>query len=322
MQNAMLWHEENSCIRLTPVVNRFFSSMPASDLFRVIAIVFAAVTFVTLGDTAGKLLTAGGVEPFVVAWSRFAIAAAFFLPFSGLRFEELLCLRDWRILLRAAFIAGGICAILTALKTEPIANVFGAFFIGPIVSYILAVLFLGEKPSRARTLLLALGFLGVMLVVKPGFGMTPGIVFALIAGVCYGAYLAMTKMTAGNFRPRLLLISQLLVGTAILTPAGLSVELPQLNAGISLLILGSALGSALGNYLLVIANRMAEASLIAPLVYCQLISATILGILVFGDWPDVYSLGGLAIIVTSGLGSLLVSRRDASKAANAITGKN
>lgn len=321
MQNAMLWCEYKSCIRLTSRREKVVFCMSAPDLFRLIGIVFAAVTLVVLGDTAGKLLTTGGVDPFVVAWSRFALAAAVLLPFSGLTIAELSYFKNWRVLLRAAFIATGICLILTALKTEPIANVFGAFFIGPIVSYVLAILFLGEKPSRARAMLLVLGFLGVMLVVKPGFGVSPGIVFALFAGVCYGAYLVTTKMIASEFRPRFLLISQLLVGTVILTPVGLSVELPQLDASISLLILGSALGSALGNYLLVIANRMAEASLIAPLVYSQLISATVLGVLVFGDWPDVYSLFGLAIIVVSGLGSLLVTRRDASRAAYAATGE-
>ncbi len=290
------------------------SFMTAPDLLRLIATVFAAVTCIVLGDTAGKLLTQNGVDPFLVAWSRFALAAILLLPFSGLSLKELAYLKDWRVLLRAAMIVGGICGMLTALKTEPIANVFGAFFIGPIVSYILAILFLGERPSLSRAILLMLGFLGVMLVVKPGFGATPGILFALMAGVFYGAYLATTKKVAHEFRPRFLLISQLMIGTVILTPVGLSLELPSLDLNASLLILGSAFASALGNYLLVIANRMAEASLIAPLVYSQLISATVLGVLVFGDWPDLYSLIGLIVIMISGLGSLLVTRRAALQA--------
>ncbi len=310
MRRALLLKGGNSCICVTSL-RKTSPFMTAPDLLRLIATVFTAVTLVVLGDTAGKLLTQGGVDPFIVAWSRFGLAALLLLPFSGLSLKELIYLKDWRVLLRAAMIAAGISCILTALKTEPIANVFGAFFIGPVVSYVLAILFLGERPSALRAVLLAIGFLGVMLVVKPGFGATPGIVFALLAGVCYGGYLAMTKMIASVFRPRLLLISQLLIGTLILAPFGLSVELPQFDIDMSLLILGSALGSALGNYLLVIANRMAEASLIAPLVYSQLISATILGVLVFGDWPDLYSLAGLAIIILSGLGSLFVSRRPA-----------
>lgn len=278
------------------------------NLLSLIGIVFLAVTCVVIGDTAGKLMTAGGVAPAFVAWTRFLIAAVVLLPFSGLRRAELPRLFEWRILLRALLVAGGIFCILSALRTEPIANVFGAFFVGPVVSYVLAVLFLGERPSFGRGLLLAVGFLGVMLVVKPGFGATLGMGFALAAGVFYGGYLAMTRAVAGGARPRFLLISQLLIGTFALTPVGLSAELPVISAPLAGLILLSALGSAAGNFLLVIANRRAEASLIAPLVYTQLISATVMGVAVFGDWPDAISLAGLVLIAGSGLGTLILAR--------------
>ncbi len=287
--------------------------MTSNALFRLIGIVFTAVTCVVIGDTAGKLLAGDGVDPFIIAWTRFGLAALVLLPFSGLHMAELKSLAHSRIWLRAAFITGGVCCILTALKTEPLANVFGAFFVGPIVSYIIAVFFLGEKPSPARGVLLALGFVGVMLVVKPGFGATLGMGFALAAGVFYGAYLAMTRLVAGHYRPRFLLISQLLIGTVLLTPLGLSVPLPLLDLNMSALIALSALASAVGNYLLVIANKSAEASLIAPLVYSQLISATVLGVLVFGDWPDVIALAGLILIIASGVGSLLASRPQAAR---------
>ena len=114
---------------------------------------------------------------------------------------------------------------------------------------------------------------------------------------------------AGAYRPRFLLISQLLVGTVVLAPLAWSAGLPAFEVDIALLIALSALGSACGNFLIVVANRGGEASLIAPLVYSQLISATVIGVLVFGDWPDVWSLAGLAVIAISGLGSLAVVRR-------------
>ncbi|NNE86869.1 MAG: DMT family transporter [Silicimonas sp.] len=271
--------------------------------------VFVATTCVVIGDTAGKLLTQQGVAPVFIAWTRFALAAALLLPFSGLSLKELPGLADWRVLLRAAFIASGIFLILTALKTEPIANVFGAFFVGPIVSYVLAVIFLGETPSRSRGLLLIVGFAGVLLVVKPGFGATLGMGFAVAAGMCYGAYLAMTRTVAGDYRPRFLLMSQLLVGAVLLAPFGVSAGIPRLDGYLWALILISALGSALGNYLLVSANKIAEASLIAPLVYSQLISATVLGVIVFGDWPDAVALIGLLLVLLSGFGSLVAHRR-------------
>ena len=283
--------------------------MFSSHIWRLACLVFAAVTCVVIADTAGKLLTGLGVDPFAVAWTRFFLGALMLLPFSGLSMQEMPKFRDRWILLRAIFIACGVSCILTALKTEPIANVFGAFFVGPIVSYVLAVLFLRERPSLARSILLGVGFMGVMLVVKPGFGASIGMVYALAAGACYGAYLALTRRVATDNRPRFLLISQLLIGALVLTPFGLKAQMPQIDIYVVTLILVSALGSAIGNYWLVIASRNAEASLIAPLVYSQLLSATVLGVLVFGDWPDVYALIGLALIGFSGLSTLLVHQK-------------
>jgi drug/metabolite transporter (DMT)-like permease len=285
--------------------------MHSSSLLRLAGVVFAAVTFVVIGDTAGKLLTARGVDPFFIAWTRFALAAAVLLPFSGLTLRELPNLRDWRVLVRGTFITIGICCILTALRTEPIANVFGAFFVGPIVSYVLATLFMGEKPSRSRSMLLALGFLGVLLVVKPGFGASTGMVFALAAGGCYGAYLAMTRTVAGLYRPRFLLMSQLIVGSILLTPFGLTVSFPDFGLPIVVFIIASALSSALGNFLLVVASKSAEASLVAPLVYSQLFSATVAGLLVFEELPDGYAMLGLMLIAISGFGSLFIHHKQA-----------
>ncbi len=282
--------------------------MTIAALCRLAAIVFTAVTIIVIGDTAGTILSRQGVDPTLVAWSRFVLAAAVLLPFSGLSISELKYLKDWRVLIRGAFITGGIFCILTALKTEPMANVFGAFFIGPIVSYVLAIVFLGEKPSWQRTALLALGFFGVMLVVKPGFGASWGLLLALIAGTCHGSYLAVTRATAGSYRPRFLLISQLLVGSILLTPLGLTVGIPELNLSVVALICLSAFSSAIGNYMLVIANKTAEASLIAPLVYGQLISATVIGTLVFSEWPDGLTIVGLSLIIVSGFGSLVMHR--------------
>ena len=278
------------------------------NLFKLALITFVAVSLVVFGDTAGKLLTAQGVAPGLVAWSRFALAAVLLFPFVRVRKTDLLMLRDWRVLLRGCFISGGIFSILTALKTEPIANVYGAFFIGPIVSYGIAYLFMGESVSRSKTLLLLVGFIGVLMVVQPGFGMSSGILFALLAGCCYGSYLATTRLVAGAFPAPLLLISQLMIGSFVLLPVGISEPLLSLNAKSYFLIGLSAIFSAAGNYLLVLANRWAEATLIAPLVYSQLISASIAGLVVFGDWPDGLSFVGLSLILVSGFGSLMLQK--------------
>lgn len=278
--------------------------MQSFALLRLAAVVFAGVSLVVSGDVAGKLLTLNGLEPIMVAWTRLVIGVVVVLPFSGLKLSELHSLRDWRVLLRAACITNAIFCIQIALLHEPVANVFGALFIAPLISFILSMIFLGEKPSRTRAILLGLGFIGVLLVVKPGFGASFGMVYGIAAGMSYGGYLMLTRVTSPLYRPRLLLMTQLIVGSIVVTPLGIQATLPDMDPITLLLILISALTSAAGNLLLAIANRNAEASLIAPLVYTQLITATVLGIIVFNDWPDTYSFAGLTLIAVSGLASL------------------
>mgnify|MGYP002652508719 CR=1 FL=1 len=164
----------------------------------VLGLVALATTAIVCGDTAGKLLTGAGVQPLFVAWSRFALAALLLFWMLGLGPAGLGRLLDWRLILRAALIVGAIASILTALRTEPIANVFGAFFIGPIVAYVLSALLLGESVSWARTVMLALGFAGVLLVVRPGGEMGTGMIFAVLAGTLYGSYLAATRWLAAH----------------------------------------------------------------------------------------------------------------------------
>lgn len=278
-------------------------------LWQVAGTVFVAMTFIVIGDTAGKLLSEAGVNPLFTAWSRFALAALILLPFMGLSRDDLPAIRDPLVWLRAVLIAGGIVGILTALRTEPIANAFGAMFINPVVAFILSAVFLREQITFARSILLMAGFSGVMLVVKPGFGVTPGLMFALAAGLFYGGFLTTTRAVAPRYRPRLLLISQLLIGAVLLAPLGLTALPDDVTWAVAGLIVLSALASAAGNLLIVMISRKTDSTIIAPLIYLQLISATTIGYVVFGDWPDVVSILGLMVIVLSGLCGLALARR-------------
>ncbi|MGB7285578.1 MAG: DMT family transporter [Salaquimonas sp.] len=284
-------------------------TMFRSQQFIAIAVMCLGMLFIPLGDTAGKLLTSNNaISPFFVGWSRFVIGAFLvFILFRGRGFNFNI-LRDWRIWLRAALITGAISCILTALRTEPIANVFAAFFVGPILSYFGSAILLKEPISKWRTLLLFVGFTGVLLVVKPGFDFSAGVLFALLAGTFYGSFLVASKWLAHLANPRSLLLSHLLIGALFLTPLGIR-EVPPMTLDISMLVILSAAASALGNLLYLVANKMADASRLAPLVYVQLVSATILGILVFGDYPDAISLFGLALLLTSGFSSYLIANK-------------
>jgi len=281
----------------------------AISVWRVGLVMLTAMTLIVGGDVAAKVLSQDGVSPIFVAWTRFALACVVLLPLSGISRADAPALRDGRIWLRALFIMAVIVCILTALRTEPVANVFGAFFIGPIVAFALSAVLLKERVTATRTVLLAISFAGVLLVVKPGFGVSIGLGFAVLAGFFHGGYVVATRWVAGAYRPRLLLISQLFLGAVVLAPFGLATAPTGLGWAALALITISAMGSAMGNLLLVTLSKTTPSSVIAPLIYTQLISATVLGYLVFGNWPDTASFVGLAVIFCAGLASLAVSRR-------------
>ena len=271
---------------------------------RAIPIMFIAMSLIPAGDSAGKILTSGmGVAPVFVAWSRFAIGALMVLPFLPRGTWGLM--RDWRLWLRAATLALGITCIQTALQTEAIANVFAAFFIGPMVSYLLAAIFLRERISLLRSALILLGFCGVLLVVRPGMGGGtggPGLLFAVAAGLFYGVFLTMSRWLSDLAPPLALTFTQLAMSAVMLLPLGL-MNLPQATLPVAGLATASALFSMLGNLLLLYAYRRAPATRLAPLVYFQLIAAVLLGLFLFSTLPDSLTWAGLAVIITAGITS-------------------
>ena len=269
---------------------------------RAVLIMFLAMSMIPAGDSAGKIMTSQlGLSPFFVAWSRFALGALLVAPF--LSRDALALLRDWRVWLRAGCLAGGITCIQLALTTVPLATVFAAFFIGPMVSYLLAVIFLREPVTVLRSVLILLGFIGVLTVVRPGGGGEAGVLWAVAAGGFYGAFLTASRWLGQIARPISLVFSQLAIPSLLLAPVGLA-HLPAApSAPVAGLVLASAGFSLLGNLLLLFAYRIAPATRLAPLVYFQLLAAVLLGWSLFGDLPDAWTWAGLALILASGIAS-------------------
>ncbi|MEM6467811.1 MAG: EamA/RhaT family transporter, partial [Pseudomonadota bacterium] len=105
-----------------------------------------------------------------------------------------------------------------------------------------------------------------------------------------------------------LLLSQLVIGAAILAPVG-ATQIPAVSGPVVALTLASAAASMLGNLILLYMSRRVEASRLAPMVYFQLLAATGLGLAVFGDLPDGLALLGLVLLAGSGFGSALLKDR-------------
>ena len=98
-----------------------------------------------------------------------------------------------------------------------------------------------------------------------------------------------------------------MIGAILLLPAGVVSVPASAGPGIWALVIVSSLSSAFGNYLLVVVSRTTPATVSAPLIYFQLIAATAIGFLVFGDWPEPLALLGLAVIFASGIGGLALA---------------
>jgi len=107
------------------------------------------------------------------------------------------------VLLRGVLIAGTVGFILEAASRAPLADAYGAFFLAPLISFVLAVVFLGERAGIQRWLAIIAGFGGVLLVVRPSLEMADGMVLGLIAGVFYGSFLATNRFLSQRFNAHL-----------------------------------------------------------------------------------------------------------------------
>ena len=264
------------------------------------------MALIPTADTASKLLSnSHGYQPLFVAWSRFAIGTLMVLPFVPLKsFKAFKSPLAW---LRGLILAIGISSISIALSLEDLADVFGVFFIAPIISYILATLLLRETINLQRTVLLLIGFCGVLLIARPGYGLTAGHAFGILAGTSYGLFLTLSRLASRNIDAFGLLITQLAIAGVITAPAAI-LFWPSMNLTTTYLLVMSGGASMVGNLFLILAYGLAPATQMAPYVYFQLPSAVILGWVVFGSLPDIWGVLGLGLLIFSGLGSALVRR--------------
>jgi drug/metabolite transporter (DMT)-like permease len=186
----------------------------------------------------------------------------------------------------------------------PMATALSAYFVGPILAVMLAFLLLGEKLTVWKGLSLALGFAGALVILQPGAAIDPGLPLAFASGLVFAGYLIATRQ-ARDSDPVRTLAFQCVVGALLLTPQAIySWSTPE--PGLLIVFAGMGLFSALSHGLSIAAFRLADASTLAPLVYLELVGATLIGYLVFGDIPGPSTVIGAALIVAGGL--LLVRR--------------
>ena len=282
------------------------ASHSGDQTLKAVSLMTAGMVFVPLGDSFAKLaVESTSYSSFAVAWARFVLGMLIVLPLAAFlgSFKDLTLRYVIAQVLRGSLLAGTIVCIITAVGKAPLADAYGAFFVGPAVATLLARFVLGETVRRFQWWALIVGFVGVVLVLKPSAAIAPGQLWALGAGCFYGAYLTATRWASSVGPPLAQLAGQLCVGTILLAPFGYG-ELMSSELQSPAYLFGSGFCSALGNLLAISAFGFARAATLTPLVYFQLIAVTVLGYFVFRDFPDAVTGAGLLIILLAGASPL------------------
>lgn len=210
--------------------------------------------------------------------------------------------RPWLQGARSLLLFGSTVFNFLALQYLQLAEAMAITFSVPFLVALLAGPMLGERLGPRRVAAIAIGFLGVLVVVRPGLGgLHPAFLLSLMGVVCYGLYAITTRMLAQVDHPRTILFYSGLGGVALATPIVPFVWIEPPSLAFWLLLGSVAVYGTVGHWLLILAHARAPAAVLSPFLYTQIVWMLALGWLVFGDFPDVFTLIGAAIVIACGL---------------------
>ncbi len=274
----------------------------AQHHLRGILLIVAAVGTFALMDTTAKYLSRTYPVPGIV-WARYAAQTLFLVVVLAprLRLGLLRTRRPGLQLVRGAILAASTVFFFSALALMPIAEAAAITFLSPLLLTAASAWLLKERVRRSAWAALVAGFIGVLILIRPGGAVfTPAVILPLLTAVSFAAYQLLTRKLAGVDSTMTTLFYSAVVGTVLLAPAlPLYGRLPE--GGFDAVLFG-VLGvlASIGHFVLIRAFEHAPPSVLAPFVYTQLVAVLVLGYLVFGDFPDGWSLVGMAIVVLSG----------------------
>ena len=280
------------------------NSIHPANPMKGVALVTLAVMLFAVADVITKHLTMLYAVPLVVFLRylvNLSVLVVALTPQNGRALWR--TRRTGLVVLRSVCLAAASLTMGIALRYMPVGETVAIIYLAPILVMIGASWLLGEKVSLAGWLGAALGFAGVVLIMRPGAGLDPvGVGFALVNAVLGAAYHLLSRVLARTETTVAILCNTALVGTLAFGAMLLWTGLGPLPVGIDwlyLLILGVL--ATLGHFLFTAAYREAPASLLAPVNYMHLVWAGILGWVVFNHAPDLISAAGMALVAVAGI---------------------
>ncbi|MEH6402777.1 MAG: DMT family transporter [Sneathiella sp.] len=271
-----------------------------------------AMLLVPLMDGTAKLLVSD--YPLVqVVWGRYFFHLLTLLPLFVI-FREKPAPIPKRVglqLTRTVFLLGDTALFFGALFFIPLANGKAVFFVAPLIMTALAPFILREKVGLHRWIAVLVGFSGTLFILNPeAEGETLGYLMAFGSASFYAVYLLLTRKLSSASSPLNTLLFTAIVSTAVvscLLPFGW--VMPDREGW--LLMLATGLLGTLSHFFIIKAFEGGDASRLAPFTYAEIISATLFGVIVFGDFPGTSTWIGISIVVASGLYILRRERKNA-----------
>ncbi len=267
----------------------------------IVLILVTLLLFVAM-DTLVKDLVQRNPPPLLI-WMRFlvhmAVAAAIMLAVP--RFRPFVRSKaPTRQLVRSALLLCTTTTFFFGLMFLKLADLVILTQAAPLIVVALSVVLLGEKVGPRRWLGVLVGFAGVVIIVKPGFGFEWASLFGLASALIYAVYQIMTRSLSGADHTMTTFFYTASVGAvAMAAVAPFFWQTPTLVDALLICLPGVIGGS--GHLLLIMAFARSEASLLAPYFYTAIVWATILGWVIFAEVPDIFTLVGAGLIVAAGL---------------------
>jgi drug/metabolite transporter (DMT)-like permease len=270
--------------------------------FRGIALIIFSTIFLASSDAMAKYLTKS-LPAAEIAWIRFLVFLLIMGPMV-LAAGKPNAMRSTRPLVQVfrglALLSSSIFFIV-GLGHLPIAEAAATAFIAPVFVTGLSMVFLGEKVGMRRWAATMMGLFGVLVVVRPGTAaFDPAAIFPILSALGWAVALVLTRKISGADREITTMAFTALVGFLVM-----SVVVPfyWIMPNTTQIMLGVGIGVAatVGHWIVVLAFRYADASVLAPFSYIQLVWVTLIGFFIFGEVPDAVTFTGAAIIIASGV---------------------
>ena len=265
--------------------------------------VMTAVAIFSVGDLMAKYLTRFYPIALIV-WARFAFHLLLVVVVLGPRYGRAL-VRTTRFgaqTLRGLLLTFGSVFFVSALRYMPLAETTAIAYLAPLLVTLMSVVFLKEKVELARWIAVFCGFIGVLTIIRPGSNVfTWAVLLPVGNATAFASYQILTRRLAGLESPYTSIFYAGLVGTVLMSLVLPGVWVPPQSAFHAALFVGIGTLGGFGHLILIKAYDHAPASRLAPFSYSQLIWVAAIGFFAFGDFPDAWSLLGIAILVASGI---------------------